>query len=92
MQLSKEQQVKLIDKIKTAWPQAHCDVCNTNTSWTLSPELFRLVGYEARQFVLDGPTIPVVVANCTTCGQMRLFNAIILGIIDPKTGGWVDGF
>lgn len=90
MQLSAKHQAKINEKLNEVWKEQRCDICG-NSEWGTSSKLQQLVEYQSGESLTARSVIPLVPIICTVCGNTRLFNAVILGIIDQATGELADG-
>ena len=92
LRLSSGQQKQLIEKLKEAWQGFSCEICHTE-NWEVSDRLHAHSVYLIRGGgTSDGPgMIPLALVTCEKCGNVKMVNAIAIGLIDPKTGGWIDG-
>jgi len=67
-----------------------CLLCGGQMVWDLT--VFELREYNKGSLVLggkDSSLAPLIIATCQSCGHVEFFNAIKLGLIDPKTGDLV---
>ena len=67
-----------------------CLLCGGQMVWDLT--IFELREYNKGSLVLggkDSSLAPLIIATCQSCGHVEFFNAIKLGLIDPKTGDLV---
>lgn len=89
MKLSPENQVKIKDWLDIHWKKPRvCDLCR-NTSWFISDKLATLnTADTAGNFVLGSGSFPLVVLVCTSCGNSKFVNAVVLGLMpDPEGEG-----
>ena len=87
MELNKEQQEKVLEKIKNFWENRICEICN-NTTWSLDKKLFVSKEYHGifntnneKEYIQ-----PILLISCNNCGNIKTFNATILEVIDNKSG------
>ena len=68
-----------------------CDACEGG-SWTYDDTLFELREFHGGNMVIGGgaATVPLMTLTCTSCGHVKLFNALVAGLID-KQGNALDG-
>ena len=88
MKLTEEQRAKLIKKLEEVWPPPRtCSSCSKQ-NWSITDRIMELREFNQGSMVLGGDQtlIPTVVASCNSCGNTVVFNAILLGLIDPKNG------
>jgi hypothetical protein len=91
MKLTIEQQRKLLDRVSELVADHPCDFCG-NQAWSASRTIYELREYDRGSFdVVNSAVAPIIAVHCTKCANMRFFGAIALGLIDPKTGEWIDG-
>jgi len=93
MKVNKELMQKKLDEIATKYniSLSLCPVCHTHSlSWNTT--IFELREFNQGNLVVGrgNSLIPVVAATCKACGHVVLFNAISLGLIDPKTGAVIN--
>ena len=64
-----------------------CPFCGKN-SLVWSTVVFEMREYQGGNLVIGGNSkiFPLITATCSKCGNVVFFNAITLGLIDPKTG------
>ena len=60
-----------------------CPACG-KTKWMLMEEMGSVPIYSAGHS-LFGPVYPAIVLTCRHCGNMRLFNAVVIGTIPPPS-------
>ena len=83
MMLSENQKKSLLDKLHTIGVQnTKCEVCGHDT-WLVNDVVFELREFTGGQIntINDSKLFPVVPLSCSTCGNTRLLNALILGIL-----------
>lgn len=61
-----------------------CPICQNNT-WGISDKLAELREFHHGDIIMGGQVYPLIVLSCKVCGYIHLFNAILAGLIDPKT-------
>jgi RNase P subunit RPR2 len=76
---------KLLSKLDESWKHNRCDACGAEL-WTVLNRVWQLTEHHGNGCLPGGRVIPLVVAQCNNCGNMRLANAITLGVIDGRTG------
>ena len=90
MQLNAQQQKELMAKLVALLSNRGCDVCG-KFDWAVADSLYHLPGFSLSNVLTPASTlVPVAVLNCKTCGNIKLFNMIHLGLISNETGGWID--
>jgi hypothetical protein len=88
MQLTERQQEQMLAKLNELWKDLKCEVCD-HQDWVIADRLYAPPVYN-RGSTSDGPgLIPMVVASCNNCGNVKMVNAITIGLIDSK-GRWID--
>ena len=86
MKLPPEQRERVLEVLQERWHQPmQCSACG-KSKWSVTDSIFELREYRQGKIVGRSTVIPLMVANCTSCGHAIFFNAIVLGIIDPQTG------
>lgn len=60
-----------------------CEICNTQ-KWVIADELINLMPYKGGNLVIGGASYPKIMAICTTCGNTKLFNAMVLDALHKK--------
>lgn len=67
------------------WQGRKCPTCDSDT-WEIAQNLGQIPNL--LPFGLHGGnTVPVLLIQCTTCGQVVPINAIIAGVLDGNAGG-----
>lgn len=86
MKLSKEQGEKLDEHLRRKFKLNYCDLCNSkDIEWSISDTIFELRGFlEKGGIALGGPVTPVIIITCPECGNMKLLNAKIIGLIEQE--------
>jgi hypothetical protein len=89
MKLNSDQMKKLIEQLSNKWPEPrNCPVCHSN-NWNVGDAIFEMREFQGGGLVL-GPKqslIPLINVTCVACGNTLTFNAIILGLVEPKKEG-----
>ena len=88
MKISPEKLDELIrKKTNEKWTGKPCQNCGEK-SIVLQNQIYMLTEYRGAQIILGGATslVPLLIANCTNCGNTILINAIHLGLINQETG------
>ncbi len=89
MHLDEEQQNKILEHLNKALSKPlRCPICE-DTNWGITDEVFEIRGfYEGDMQTGGGHTVPAIILTCKNCGNILLFNAGLIGIVDPpKNGG-----
>jgi hypothetical protein len=81
---------RLLGRLEETCKESRCDACGEE-SWTVLNRVWQLTEYRGSGSRTGGRVIPLVVAQCGTCGNLRIANAITLGVIDGQTGTLTDG-
>ncbi len=81
MPLNKKQQEKAINYLNEKWHVKICQICQ-GTNWDIHPELYELRQFNGGNMVLGGPLIPMLVVECTNCGNTISINAMRAGIVN----------
>ena len=89
MELNKEQLDKCLEKIENLWENKICEICNEK-NWNLGDNIFVLKEYNG---VVNKIKIkkkkmiqPILTVLCRNCGNMKIINAIVFGIVNDKSG------
>lgn len=90
MELSEPQREKVLEKLHELWGSNPCELCGWS-DWDLSDHLLELREFAKGALLVGGVVVPLVALYCTRCGNVRLANAIALGILNPITGELGDG-
>jgi len=91
MPLNVEQQKIVLERLNQRWPAPRkCPLCAQNGPWAFG-SLCELREYHGWIEVRGGPITPLLSVSCASCGGTQLFNAIQLGVVDPKTGQTLAG-
>ena len=88
MKLTEPLKQKLLNRLgATGFLDRSCPVCGKR-NWRLSDRVLELREYHRGGIVVGGDQtlIPIIVAFCQECGAMIPFNALVLGIVEQKTG------
>ena len=86
MKLSSHHMEMISKKLEWFSQPAQCAVCQS-TEWNVSDTIIDLTEIQGiTTYRKSGNTYPAIPIICRTCGNILLLNAIILGIIDAKTG------
>ena len=87
MELNEEQQEKFLGKIKKLWKDKACEVCD-DKDWSFSTQLFVLKEYHGIVNTNKEKEIvqPILTIRCCNCGNIKIFNAVISGTINDKSG------
>jgi hypothetical protein len=85
MKLTPQHQEHARAKLEKLWRCKACDFCG-GSSLTIAADVVELRAFHGGALVDCGSVTPAVAALCATCGATKLFNAIVLGLIDPDTG------
>lgn len=85
----KADQEALINALRDKFPNGSptCILCHSQISWDTT--IFELREYNKGTLVVGGDNsslVPIIIATCQNCGHVYIFNAIKMGLIDPKTG------
>ena len=84
MHLNDEQQNKILEHLNKALKKPlRCPVCE-DANWGITDEIFEIRGfYEGDKQIGSVPTTPIITVTCENCGNVLLFNASIVGILEP---------
>jgi hypothetical protein len=89
LQLTEAQRARLQAKLQSLWKNHRCEVCFSE-SWSVSDRVYELRDYN-QAMVVGRRRVPLIMANCDSCGHTRLTNAIAIGLISRVTGEMIDG-
>jgi len=79
-----EKKHKVVEWINQKIPGLQCECCHQR-QWTVSEDITTPVIF-AGSFNLGGQAYPHVLLTCTVCGNTKLFNAVVMGLLPPKGG------
>ena len=83
-ELTKAQKSKIREWLKAHWKGAgECPVCQT-AAWKLSDHMITPILYSGKNVTLGGAAYPMVMLICTTCGNTRFFNILIMGVLEEE--------
>ena len=77
-----EKRGKALAWIKQKIPNFECECCKQK-HWVISEDITTPVIF-AGGFNLGGQAYPHVLVTCINCGNTKLFNAVVMGILPPK--------
>ena len=84
MKLNNEQQEKLITKLNQVWKNKICEICGQK-NWKIDDILFELREFHGGRTVLGSGAIkPLLTISCTSCGNIKIMNAIQLELVEPE--------
>lgn len=72
--LDKEKQEKALKWVKEKWSNA-CECCGSR-NWSLADDLMMFTG--------EGNIYPHILIICINCGNAKLFNAVVMGVVVEK--------
>ncbi len=75
---------KLIAHLAAKWTGRPCPMCGA-ANWNAQNSSFQLMEFHGGNVVIGGPVIPVVPITCANCGNTVLINAIVAGVLSPRT-------
>ena len=83
MALNQKQQIKALAHLKSKWTgERKCQVCKSDI-WNVHPELYELRQFNEGNMVLGGPLVPLLVIECTNCGNTIFMNAMRASVVSP---------
>ncbi len=68
--------------LKKTWKNWRCPV-DANRNWEIGGIMAQLPAWSPTRFPGATETFPVLVVMCSTCGYVRLVNAIKAGLVSP---------
>lgn len=85
MKLTQQQQDSVIKKLSPFLEKMECSTCH-NKSFLINDTIYEVREFLGGSLTLGGKTtlIPLVSIMCEKCSEIRFFNAILLGVINPK--------
>jgi hypothetical protein len=89
MVLTEKQRAFVLRKFHDKFKGSNCEICGSDT-WAIDPLIMELREF-AKGALARSPVVPLVGVHCSTCGNYKLLNAIIIGAVDEMTGEVVDG-
>lgn len=85
MTLTSAQRLFISERVNTVWKGSRiCPACG-HTKFSISG-ILELRDFNEGNHCPGAAITPVVSVHCEKCGCAVLFNAIILGVVDPDTG------
>ena len=79
----KKMQEKAIAWINQKCPNLLCETCHQKT-WTLAEDLVMPMPFSGNQgLVIGGASYPQLQIICNNCGNTKVFNAVIMGLVEP---------
>jgi hypothetical protein len=85
LELSPEQVIKAQEWLGSQWTTRACPF-HGPTKWQVGRRLAAPVNYVPGGGVfLGGPAYPLIVVTCTACGFTVFVNAVVAGLIEPRT-------
>ena len=79
MQLSDQS----VSKIVARFQGRACDICG-NASWSYDARAYEIREFHGTDFVVGaGSIVPLVTVTCSVCGNTKLFNPIVTGVLKP---------
>lgn len=82
MQFTDEQLKIAISKIDE-FPELKCEICG-KLQWTIEKDIYSVETYRGLNEKTTS-SMPAVALVCNKCGNIKLINAITLGIVSNKT-------
>lgn len=78
-----KRQQKALKWLEEKWPKAkrQCEICG-NEHWTLAGDLITPLAFSAGNINLGGNSYPSVLLLCSSCGNSKVFNAVIMKILE----------
>lgn len=93
MELNQSQRDAVRDKLNAKFDDQNipdCEMCK-NDAWAIDPYILELREFFRGGVFVGSPVIPLVSMHCTKCGHTKLFNAILLDVINQNTGEAIGG-
>ena len=89
MQFTDEQLKVAISKLDE-FPELKCEIC-CEPQWTIEKDIYSVETYRGQNEKTTS-SMPAVALVCNKCGNIKLINAITLGIVSNKTptGNFAD--
>jgi len=91
MQLTKDQEKIVLDKLGKLIDKKICNSCDNEVQFSINTRLFELREFNEGSLVIGGNSaiIPLIVITCPKCGNTRFYNALTLGLLkqDQKSDG-----
>lgn len=89
MKLSLEQKKLVADKLNQKWKSKRCYFCSAD-NLTVTGHVQEIREYYKGNLVENCPVHPIIEVVCCSCGVVQLFSLTILGLIDTKTGDFIN--
>ena len=84
MSLTKKEQSNALKHLNSKWAgERKCSICQSN-NWNVHPEIYEMRQFNGGNMVLGGPVVPLLMVECTNCGNTISMNAIRAGIVSPE--------
>ncbi len=87
MPLNDKQRQAIVDWLGTKATVPHCPGCGQLGPFSLGEILAPATFDLTNKTILVGTTVPLVPVICTNCGNVRLFSAVMMGIVPESDGG-----
>src|SRR5262245_57267449 len=72
-------------KIEAYLANSMCEVCYTR-EWRLSDTFFEVREYSPKAAIGGPSLVPMLIVTCSRCSNTKMFNAVMLGLLDRGTG------
>ena len=86
MELTSQQQRIVIEKLGKMIGKRPCSSCGANIEFSINSRIFELREFNKGSLVIGGNTavVPLVVVTCPKCGETKLYNALMLGLLKQE--------
>jgi len=86
MTLNESQRKFIKGRLASVWKRKHeCPICISSAVWCFGG-IVEVRDFNEGNHCHGASITPLVELQCNTCGHTILFNAITLGVVDPRTG------
>jgi len=83
MKLDENQRKTVLEVLRKKAPKAPtCSACHRQ-KWTVGDRVFQMPEYGVAM-AIGGPVVPVIPLTCINCGNTLFFNAMALGVVQPR--------
>ena len=85
LSFGKEEQEKVLKWLGEKWKNNGCECCG-GKDWSIADFIVATPGFQNGNTILGGKTIPLVQVICDTCGNVKQFAALQMGLLEKREG------